>query len=190
MRTGLVSAVAILLLPAAAAAAARSVEPPADHPLAPLSWLVGGTWVSRIDSPDGAPTRVECRFQWAENGQALKFVIHFKAGDEVVPQYEGMYYWHPGKKRIQMLQVGRGGNVTESVVTVDGARMAQENEAARADGTTSPQRVSVTRTEADAFEFKAQVLRDGQWVEAVGFTYRREPDRAAGPKPGSPPAKP
>ena len=154
--------------------AARAAEPPADGPLAKLAWLAGGTWVADLKGQDGRATRVECRFDWAEHGKALKYVIHFKAEGGPVPQYEGIYYYHPAKKHIAMLQVDRAGNVTESVVTAEGDTLAQENQTTTADGTTRPQRVKVTREGPDAFSFKAMVQRDGQWVEAVAFTYKRE----------------
>ena len=154
--------------------AARAAEPPADQPLSALSWLVGGTWVTELRSSDGRPTRVEARFDWAGHGRTLHYVIHFKRGDETVMQYDGLYYWHPGRKQIAMVQVDRDGNVTESVAMVDGNTMTQENQATQTDGTTRPQRVSVTREGDDAFAFKAMVQRDGQWLDAVGFTYKRE----------------
>jgi hypothetical protein len=160
----------VLLLPPALPAAA----PPEHHPLAELSWLVGGVWVAQVQSPDGRPLRVEFKCDWAEHGMALKYAIHFKTGDQTVPQYEGMYYWHPGKKHIAMVQVDRSGNVTESVATTEGGDVTQENEATSSDGTTRPQRVSVTRKGDDAFEFEAMVKRDGEWADGVSFTYRRE----------------
>ena len=110
----------------------------------------------------------------ATDGRTLHYVIHFKRGDETVTQYDGIYYWHPGRKHIAMVQVDRNGNVTESVAKVDGNTMTQENQATQTDGTTRPQRVNVTREGHDAFAFKAMVERDGQWVEAVGFKYKRE----------------
>lgn len=94
-----------------------------------------------------------------------------------------MYYWHPGHKQIRMIQVDRAGNLTESVATADGDTIRQENVATQVDGTSAPQRVTITRKGDDAFEFKAMVQRDGQWVDAVGFTYRRERPAGEVPKP-------
>ena len=132
------------------------------------------TWAADLKGQDGRAMRVECKFDWAGHGKALKYVIHVNTEAGSVPQYEGIYYYHPAKEHIAMLQVDRGGNVTESVVTAEGDALAQENQATTADGTTRPQRVKVTREGPDAFTFKAMVQRDGQWVEAVAFTYKRE----------------
>ena len=153
---------------------ATAAEPPADHPLAAMNWLVSGVWVAEIPSSDGRPTRVETRFEWAEHGRMLKYVVHFKSADRTVPQYEGMYYWHPGRKHIAMVQVDRSGNVTESVATMDGATLTQENQATQTDGTTRPQRVRIVREGDDGFSFRAMVQREGEWVDAVGFTYKRQ----------------
>jgi hypothetical protein len=171
MKRAWLAVVAAMVLGAGSAGAA---EPPAEDPLAALKWLAGGTWVAEISGAEGRPLRVECRFDWAGHGRTLKYVIHFKSGETIVTQYEGMYYWHPGKKHIAMIQVDRSGNVTESVVKAEGAAIRQENQATQADGTTRPQRVRVDREGEDAFRFTAQVQRDGQWVDAVGFTYKRE----------------
>jgi hypothetical protein len=152
----------------------RAAEPPPGDPLLALSWFVGGSWVAEIKSSDGRAMRVESKFAWADHGRALKYVIHFTSGGETVPQYEGVYYWHPGRKHIAMLQTDRGGNVTESVVTVEGTTLKQENQATQADGTTRPQRVCVTRRGDDTFDFTALVQRDGAWVEGVSLTYKRQ----------------
>jgi hypothetical protein len=161
----------VLLL---ATTVAPAAAPPEHHPLAELSWLVGGVWVAETHTPDGKPLRVEFKCDWAEHGMALKYVIHFKTGDETVPQYEGMYYWHPAKKRLAMVQVDRYGNVTESTATTDGGNVTQENQATGSDGVTRPQRATVTRNGDDAFDFKAMVKRGDEWVEGLALTYRRE----------------
>jgi hypothetical protein len=169
IRWTLLAALALLFARGAEAAA-----PPEHHPLAELSWLVGGVWVAAANSPDGKPLRVEFKCDWAEHGMALKYVIHFKTGDQTIPQYDGIYYWHPAKKHIAMVQIDRNGNVTESVATTDGGNVTQENEATSSDGTSRPQRVTVTRKGDDTFDFKAMVKRDGEWVEGLSLTYKRE----------------
>jgi hypothetical protein len=118
--------------------------------------------------------RVEFKCDWSEHGRALKYVIHFKADGQTIPQYEGMYYWHPAKKKLAMVQVDRNGNVTESLATTDGGNLTQENEATTADGTTRPQRVTVTRDGDDAFAFKAMVKRGDEWLEGLSLVYRRQ----------------
>ena len=61
--------------------------------------------------------------------------------------------------------------------------MKQENQATTTGGTTRPQPVTVTRRGDDAFDFKAMVQREGEWVAAVALTYERRRDAADGKKP-------
>lgn len=171
MKHGLSFAAAAVLL--SFTVISSGAEPPADHPLTPLAWLAGSTWIMDIDNPDG-PMRVESTFEWAGHGQTLKYVIDFKRAGESFRQYEGLYWWHPGKKQITMLQVDRKGNVTESVVTLEKDGFSQDNQAVTTDGTSHPQRVRVTREGEDAFAFKAMVRRGEEWVDAVAFTYKRQ----------------
>ena len=125
----------------ALAPVAWAIEPPSDNPLAGLAWTVGGTWVAEVKDSAGQPMRAETKFDWGGHCRTLKFVIHFKTAGGTVTQYEGVYYWHPGKRQIAMLQVDRGGNVTESVAKLEGATLTQENQVTLADGTTRSQRV-------------------------------------------------
>jgi hypothetical protein len=58
----------------------------ADNPLAPVAWLVGGTWASDVKDPsDGSTTHVENRIRWAPNHQAIEFNTDFNGK----PHYNG-----------------------------------------------------------------------------------------------------
>lgn len=154
-------------------APAQPAAAPKD-PLEPLAWLIG-TWAAAVKGPDGAPLAFRTTFDWAGHKKALKFAVTFKAKDATVAQYEGMYYWHPGKKCLAMLQIDRYGNVTESSATVDGKNMTQVNVVAVVDGAKREQRVEMIRYGDDAFTFRALVPKDGRWAEAVAFRYTRVP---------------
>ena len=158
----------LVLFPRPASAAA----PPANHPLAALAWCVGGTWVAQIGPPDGAPRTAECTFTWSDNGRVLKYTLAFKGPEGTEPRYEGMYFWHPGKKQIAMVQVDREGNVTEAVVKVEGNTMTQDNIATHADGTSQPQRVVVEHM-ADTFALRATVKQGEEWTQVLRLNYRR-----------------
>jgi hypothetical protein len=142
-----------------------------------LAWLVGGKWVAKIKSPDGGALVVEAQFEWAGHKKAIKYEIVFRGKEKPVTQYEGIYWWHPGKKQLARLQIDRAGNVTESLAAFDGDKMKQENIQSRADGKKQEQRVELTRDGDDAFVFKAFVQKDGNWVEAAAFKYTRERDK-------------
>src|SRR5262245_47625706 len=152
----------------------------ADHPLDPLAWLVGGTWVSELPAK-GDPLTVRMTVHWADHKQALKYTIVFKTKDDETAQYEGTYYWHPGAKEIRLLQIDRGGQMTEAVLTVAGDKWTQKNTLFRKDGTRQQQRSELTRDGDDAFRFRALVPKGEEWVEGLNLVYKRVKD--------APPAK-
>jgi hypothetical protein len=151
-----------------------------NDPLGPLAWTVGGAWIAEIQDDNGKPLSVHVSFKWASHHKAIDYVVSFESQGKRTPRYEGTYYWHPGKKRIAMLQLDYAGGVTESTMTVDGKLLKQENVLTTSDGVKHEQRVELTRTGEDSYHFKALIQRDGQWVEGVAFPYKRIHDKKAG----------
>jgi len=84
-----------------------------------------------------------------------------------------MYFWHPGKKTITLMEVTAAGATTEGALKPEGTMLVQRNLSTQADGTTQDQRVELVRKGNDAFAFEAFLKKDDQWVKAVGFTYNR-----------------
>jgi hypothetical protein len=169
VRTLTIASAALLAI---APSMSRAVDEPAD-PLAPLAWTVGGKWVGEVKASDGTPLVAEATFDWTGHHKALKFAVVFKANGKATPQYEGAYFWHPGKKKIVMIQTDHQGNLTESELVVDGKAFKQANQVFAIDGTTRQQRAEWVREGDDAFAFKATVPKDGEWVQVVAFTYKR-----------------
>ena len=83
--------------------------------------------------------------EWAAHKQSVHYTIVFKNKDASFAQYDGTYYWHPGAKEIRMLQVDRGGQVTEGVTTLSEGKWTQKNTLTRKDGTKQEQRTELTR---------------------------------------------
>ena len=146
---------------------------PAPEPLEPIAWMVGGKWVTELKATDGNSLTVETTCQWAGHHKAIQYAIVFKTRDKTMTQYEGTYYWHPGKKRIALLQLDAQGNVTESTLTSEGGMLKQENDVVLADGSMRKQRVDITRDGNDIFHMQALVPKDGDWVKAAAFQYKR-----------------
>ena len=153
----------------------------AENPLEPLAWLVGGTWVSELKPPKGEPLTVRMTVEWTAQRQAIRYAIVFKTKDAELTQYEGPYYWHPGAKEIRLLQIDRGGQVTEAALTVAGDKWTQKNTLTRTDGTRVEQRAELVREGPDAFRFRAFVPKGEDWVVGLDITYKRLKD--------APPAK-
>lgn len=156
------------------AAPTRAAEAPKD-PLEPLAWAVGGTWEAELAGAGQDPLTVQAVFTWAGHKKAIKYVITVRGKAGAAVQYDGTYYWHPGKKALALLQVDREGNVVESTLTTDGKTITQENAATKSDGTATRQRVEIARDGDDAFTTKAFVRKGDAWVEAVTFKYKRKP---------------
>ena len=93
-----------------------SAQESPENPLDKLSWLIGGKWVADIKSPKGEALTVETTIEWTGHKKALKYSVVFKTTEAATPQYEGMYWWNPAKKRVSLLQIDRAGNMTEALV--------------------------------------------------------------------------
>lgn len=142
-------------------------------PLEPIAWTVGGKWVADIKASDDSPLRLELTFRRSAHKKLITYDVVFKSKNNSVTQYEGMYFWHPGKKTITLMEVTAGGATTEGALKPEGTMLVQRNLSTRADGATQDQRVELVRKGDDAFAFEAFVKKDDQWVKAVGFTYDR-----------------
>ncbi|MFO0808870.1 MAG: hypothetical protein U0746_09625 [Gemmataceae bacterium] len=173
-RLRLASALSTFVLMAAFVVARPEPPATAKDPLEPLAWCVG-KWTADVKGADGTPLHIETTFDWAGHRKAIKFAVAFTAGGKTNVQYDGIYYWHPGKQKIAMLQVDKAGNVTESTAVAERDTVRQENAVALIGGAKGEQRVEITRKGDDAFEFRAKILKDKEWVEVVGFTYKRLP---------------
>jgi hypothetical protein len=173
MRQGLMLVVAVMVA-ASVPTLAHCVDP-ADpiEPLNTLAWTIGGKWVAETKGADDSPLGVEVTFQWASHRKAINYAIVIKSKDKTIPQYEGTYFWHPGKKQVALLQLDALGNVTESTLTADGMVLKQENVLTSEDGSKHEQRVEIVREGDDAFQFNAFVPKEGKWVKAVTFQYKR-----------------
>jgi hypothetical protein len=142
-------------------------------PLEPLAWAVGGVWAADIKTGDGSPLRVEATFRRLGHKKTITYDVVFKTNDKSYSQYEGTYFWHPGKKAITLMEVSAQGNTTEGVLIPEGTMLVQRNVHTQADGTVQEQRVEIVRQGDDAFAFEAFVKKEGAWARAVGFTYNR-----------------
>ena len=105
--------------------AAQAPAKTADSPLAPVAWLVGGTWVSDVKDPsDGSVTHVENHIDWAPNHQAIQFVTEFNGK----PHYNGFYAYDPAKQTVDFFYTSEFGQLTIGTATpdADGKTLHQE----------------------------------------------------------------
>ena len=127
---------AIVMLNALANSQATSAKP-ADSPLSPVAWLVGGTWVTDVKDPDdGSVTHVENHTTWAPNHAAIQFVTEFNGK----PHYNGFYAYDPAKKTINFFYTSESGQLTTGTARPDpdGKTLYQDFDVMQPKGTTDP----------------------------------------------------
>jgi Protein of unknown function (DUF1579) len=157
--------------------AAQSQPAPAksaDSPLAPVEWLVGGTWVSDVKDPqDGSVTHVENHITWAPNHQAIQFVTDFNSK----PHYNGFYAYNAAAKTIGFYYTSESGQLTigSSTPDPDGRTLHQEFDVMQPDGKTQHIRSTLERDGGDAYWF-AVFMQDkaGEWAQVFKIRYERK----------------
>ncbi len=143
------------------------------EPLAPVSWLVGGTWVSDIKDPsDGTVTHVENRIRWAPNYQAIEFNTDFNGK----PHYYGFYAYNPVAKTISFYYTNSNGEMTIGTATPDpdGKTLLHEFDILHVNGKTGHIRSTVVRDGNDAYWFTVFTQKDGAWTQEFKIHYERK----------------
>ena len=145
----------------------------ADGPLAPVAWLVGGTWVSDVkDSSDGSVTHVESRIRWTPNRQAIEFNTDFDGK----PHYNGFYAYNPVAKTIAFYYTNSEGELTIGTATPDpdGKTLRQEFDIMHPNGKTGHIRSTLVRDGNDAYWFTVFMQKDGDWAQVFKIRYERK----------------
>jgi len=145
----------------------------AGGPLAPVAWLVGGTWASDVKDPsDGTVTHVENHIRWAPNHQAIEFKTDFSGK----PHYNGFYAYNPVAKTIGFYYTNSEGELTIGTTTpdTDGKTLHQEFDIMKPDGTTGHIRSTLVRDGDDAYWFTVFVQHNGEWAQVLKIRYERK----------------
>jgi uncharacterized protein DUF1579 len=170
----IVLACLLVLMGSAFAQAQFAPNKPAESPLAPVSWLVGGTWTSDVKDPDnGSTTHVENHITWAPNHQAIQFVTDFNGK----PHYNGFYAYDPAKKTINFYYTAENGQLTIGTATpdADGKTLHQEFDVVQPSGTTQHIRSTILRDGNDAYDFSVFMQdKAGEWAQVFKIRYERK----------------
>src|SRR5215469_9776851 len=140
--------------------------------LAPVAWLVGGTWTSDVRDPqDGSVTHVENRISWAPNHAAIQFVTNFNGK----PHYNGFYAYDAAKGAIRFYYTSDNGQLTIGTLTpdLDGKTLHQEFDTTEPNGTISHIRSTIVRDGNDAYRFTVFIEQNGGWKQLFQTTYKR-----------------
>src|SRR5664279_2365490 len=146
----------------------------AGSALAPIEWLIGGTWTSDVKDPDdGSITHVQNHISWAPNHQAIQFVTDFNGK----PHYNGFYAYDPAKKTINFYYTSAEGQLTTGTATpdADGKTLRQEFDVMYPTGKSQHVRSTIVRDGDDAYDFSV-FLQDktGEWAQAFKIRYERK----------------
>jgi hypothetical protein len=144
-----------------------------DVALAPVAWLVGGTWVSDVKDPqDGSMTHVENRIAWAPNHAAIQFVTDFNGK----PHYNGFYAYDAAKGAIRFFYTSDNGQLTMGTATPDagGKTLHQEFDTTQPDGRVQRIRSTIVRAGNDEYLFTVFLQQNGAWKQLFQISYKRK----------------
>ena len=168
----------LLLLAAVRLFAADAPAPgKKESPLAPLASLVGGLWVGHDVAPakEGPALKIELRFAWAENRQAIRFDSSFVQGDKHAPYTSGLYGWNGGKGKIAIFYTDSSGSLTEGLITREGENVfVNDLVVTEPGGKAYPVQVRLTKVDADTFDNAIFLQKDGAWAPLVTVRYERQ----------------
>ena len=143
-----------------------------DVLLAPVAWLVGGTWISDVKDPqDGSVTHVENHISWAPNHASIQFVTNFNGK----PHYNGFYAYDARRGAIRFYYTSDSGQLTMGTLTpdLDGKRLDQEFATTEPNGTISHSRSTIVRDGEDAYLFTVFIEQNGTWKQLFQIRYKR-----------------
>ena len=164
--------IALLLLCGFGAFAQQKSEAAKTAPLDPVDWLVGGTWVSDIKSPDGKVTHVENKIRWAPNHQAIEFLTKFNGQ----PHYNGFYAYNAATKTIGFYYTSSEGDLTigTAVPDADGKTLRQDFDLTSANGKVTHIRSTIERERDNAYWFTVFLEKNGEWSPEFKIHYERK----------------
>jgi hypothetical protein len=157
----------------AAAVPSRSQQP-AENPLNQLAWMVGGKWQAEAaKGPDGKPFHAEWKCRWGANHRTLEFTVWFRTDGRLTPVYEGIYAWHPAKKKLIFVYTDNHGALTEGEAVMSGNRLEQDFHIISSDGVSRPFRSTIVWRERDSYDWTVLTSKDGNWTAMFTLKYKR-----------------
>lgn len=153
--------------------AQSNAQPAKASPLEPVTWLVGGTWVSDVKDPQGGSvTHVENNIEWAPNHQAIEFLTKFNGH----PHYNGFYAYDGATKKINFYYTSSEGELTVGTATLDadGKTLNHEFGITHTDGRVEHLRSTVVRDGNNAYWFTVFLLKNGEWSPEFKIRYERK----------------
>jgi hypothetical protein len=164
---------AALAAASAAVVAEETPAKPAARPIAPLAWLVGGTWTADASKLGPGMKRIETRYQWADNDAYIRFTTHFISEKGELKNYDGNFYWNPQRATLTFWYMDARNEIMEGPVKVDGNTMELTFRATDFDGKPADMKVDVVRANDDLYTWKLAEKKGDDWKALAALDYRR-----------------
>jgi hypothetical protein len=124
-------------------------------PIAPLQWLVGGTWVAQGANMPPGVSRIATQYRMAASGNFIQFTTQFINKDgKPSGNYAGNFYFDPSAKHLTMWYMDRDNAITQGPVTASPQGMTMTfTEDGASMGTSGPVDFQVTVAKVSENEY-------------------------------------
>jgi hypothetical protein len=165
---------ALLMLLVAGQISAQSAPAPqpAADPLAPISWMAGGTWHGEVNGPDGKLTKIDTRVERELNNRAFTFSTRFDG----VLQYQGFFAYDAAKKSIVFSYPSADGGIASGSVTQAGDSQVWDFTMTEATGSVGHFQVRTHQTGADEYTWALFAPQGDSWTRLLEVHYHRTKD--------------
>jgi hypothetical protein len=145
----------------------------AAKPMAPLSWLVGGTWTADASKMGPGMKQIETRYRWSDNGAYIQFTTHFVFDKGTAKAYDGHFFWNPEQKSLAMWYMDAKNGITQGPVDVQGEVTRIMFHGPDFEGNMADLQVTVTRKTTDQYHWAASEKDGTNWKELAALEYLR-----------------
>jgi len=141
-----------------------------------------GQWIAPYSSSgspgSGGPDAVGLWFELAAQSHVLELTVVFHYGDDVRPHSKSYWYWHPGRREVQYLEVSPGGAIRMGTTHFSDAQtFVTLTDSIGPDGQTKPNRGENVILSDDEHLTTAFALdAAGEWVATNEHSWERVPE--------------
>jgi hypothetical protein len=134
-------------------------------PIAPLQWLVGGTWVAQGANMPPDVSRISTQYRMAASGNFIQFTTQFLNKDgKPSGNYAGNFYFDPSTKHLTVWYMDRDNAITQGPVTASPQGMTMTfNEDGATMGASGPVDLQVTVAKVSENEYRWTLAARKGW---------------------------
>ncbi|HET7452937.1 MAG TPA: hypothetical protein VFL12_09360 [Thermoanaerobaculia bacterium] len=174
-RHGILVFLALVAAVAPARADDSAATPPALRPVAPLAWLVGGTWTADCTKLGGGMKAIETRYRWSDNDAYVRFTTHFISDKGTLKNYDGNFFWDPADAALHVWYTDARNEITQGAVAVQGDTMEIAFRAHDFAGKLADMKVAVVRSTNDRYTWSLSEKNGDAWKPLFSLEYIRTP---------------